>query len=507
MKWFAGKTKILHSIHIQHHAAMALEAKTVIWLLFDVSYESGLPETYLLPIAFANEADMTRLGQSCPQAMICHLKIGEVNGALCDGLYITEVQHLIFQKLATSNAHNQTGEIIFEANDTLRKHAETFSDIKPRIHAEDEGSTSLTYDNKFFLRIYRKIDITSNPDVEISDYLTNVAHYEFTPAHSGIIKWHNIHGVVEIGLMQAMVENHGDGNSYMLERLHNYIERILARDRNMLQPEQRIGSLAAPVAFSELPDDLQILLGAPASEQARLIGVRTAEMHLALAAGTSKDFKPEDFSLHYQRSLFASMLSLVRGTYQVLNKNWSATSPMADDIRQIIDKREIIQNTLKRIHTRKLDVIKIRIHGNFGLSDVLLTGKDIAIQNFSGDPTRTYSERKLKRSSLRDVATMIRSIYTIAYKGFFTTTHVQKDEIEALLPFAELWAFYMSSFFVGAYLDTVRGSNLVPNNQHDIEVMLQTYLLEKSIADLNQQSLEQTEKLIVPVKLIQTIIT
>jgi maltose alpha-D-glucosyltransferase/alpha-amylase len=239
-----------------------------------------------------------------------------------------------------------------------------------------------------------------------------------------------------------------------------------------------------------------------------LIGVRTAEMHLALASGNqNKDFKPEDFSLHYQRSLFASMLSLLRETYQGLNRNLDKVLPQyKNDVENIIKRRDDIQNTLKRIHLKKLDVIKIRIHGNFDLEDVLLTGKDIAIQDFGGDPFKSFSERRLKRSALRDVAAMIRSLHYVAYQGFHTTAHMQQDELESLLPFAEHWAFFMSSFFVRAYLDTVKGSLLVPDNMEDLEIMLQTYLLEKAIADLNNEIANDSERQVVPIKIIQSII-
>jgi maltose alpha-D-glucosyltransferase/alpha-amylase len=39
------------------------------------------------------------------------------------------------------------------------------------------------------------------------------------------------------------------------------------------------------------------------------------ELHLALSQSKDQDFSAENFSLHYQRSLFSSMLALVRETY------------------------------------------------------------------------------------------------------------------------------------------------------------------------------------------------
>jgi maltose alpha-D-glucosyltransferase/alpha-amylase len=275
-----------------------------------------------------------------------------------------------------------------------------------------------------------------------------------------------------------------------------------------MHPEERIGSLTDPVAHHELPEELKVLLGGPASDHAALIGRRTAEMHLALASSRSlKDFAPEDFSLHYQRSLFASMQSLVRESFDGLTRNIkNVTGDVKVQMEKVVSRKHDILDTLKRIYAKKLDVLKIRIHGSYDLGDILLTGKDIAIQDFGGDPRRSYSERRLKRSPLRDVAGMIRSFHYVAYEGFFATEHVQKEEINNLLPFADLWAFYMSSFFMKAYLDGVQGSMFVPTDKADFEVMIETYLLEKAVFDLNYDLQNRPGYAVVPLSIINSVI-
>jgi maltose alpha-D-glucosyltransferase/alpha-amylase len=40
----------------------------------------------------------------------------------------------------------------------------------------------------------------------------------------------------------------------------------------------------------------------------------------------------------------------------------------------------------------------------------------------------------------------------------------------------------------------------------DLEIMLQTYLLEKAIADLNNEIANDSERQVVPIKIIQSII-
>ncbi|MES1161416.1 MAG: alpha-amylase, partial [Bacteroidota bacterium] len=237
----------------------------------------------------------------------------------------------------------------------------------------------------------------------------------------------------------------------------------------------------------ELPEALQLFIGAPAAEQARLLGLRTAEMHLALASGTGKDFKPEAFSLHYQRSLFSAMTSLVRQTYQSFSAKMSSLPPDLQERKErILAYRPELLNILKKIYAKKLDAIKIRIHGNYHLRQVLLTGKDLVIQDYGGNPSHSTSERRLRRSPLTDVASMVASIHEVTFDAFLNNQQSMTIDLGELLPYAPHWAHYISGFFIRAWFDAVKGSALVPAAKEDCERMWQNYLLQKALSDFNR---------------------
>jgi maltose alpha-D-glucosyltransferase/alpha-amylase len=230
-------------------------------------------------------------------------------------------------------------------------------------------------------------------------------------------------------------------------------------------------------------------------------------MHLALASGTSADFKPEPFSLHYQRSLYASMLSLVRDCFKHLrSKLAELPQEVSAEGRKLLDKQQEVLAILKRIYAKKLDTIKIRVHGHYTLREILITGKDISIQGFGGNPYRAFSERRLKRSPVLDVANMLRSLHNVAYEGTFLSNLIPAENIEAFIPYTRLWASYISGFFLKAYLDTVAGNLFVPSDKEDFMVMLQTYLLEKSLLDLRYELDKRPDMVIVPIKTILEII-
>ena len=59
---------------------------------------------------------------------------------------------------------------------------------------------------------------------------------------------------------------------------------------------------------------------------------------------------------------------------------------------------------------RKITAMRIRCHGDYHLGQLLFTGKDFVVIDFEGEPARSLAERRGKRSALRDVAGMLRSL-------------------------------------------------------------------------------------------------
>ena len=488
--WFVGKSRSLHTITITHQAELPVASgQSTFILLIEVTYESGLPETYQLPLTFAREPLAQKIRENCPQAILAMLTIGQEQGILCDAAFTPAWQDTLITYLTEGKRIKPTnGEIAFYKTPALDTYCQPNNEPKSKIDTSQPGYTMIYIDNCFVFKLYRKVDRAINSDLEITRFLSEEVKFTHVPLFAGAVEWRFDKDTMVLGMMQQMVENHGDGHSYLLERLHNFIERVLARDRNTISPE-RIGSLAEPVAYDDLPEDLKLLLGGTTSDWARRLGIRIGEMHLALASGTDHpDFKPEDFSLHYQRSLFAGMQSLVRETFQRQSKSLQQLpEAIRQDVNNLISRRTEVLNTLKRIYAKKFDVAKIRIHGNLQLDQILLTGKDVAIKDFVGLSQRSFSERRIKRSPLRDVASIIRSLSYVAHEGFLFNNQVQPEDTGSLMPFARLWAHYISGFFLKAYFETVRGSVFLPENDEQLQVMLETYVLERAIQDLNHR--------------------
>lgn len=506
--WFEGKDRIIQSVIVSNHATLPLGENKAWILLLKVIYESSLPETYQLPVVFLKNQAASNYLENYPTGVISRLNLGGIEGLLCDAIYTNLFQQDILNKMARNEIiHSRQGDIRFTVNDEVKKYIQERGEVRSRVLPVDDNNTSLGYDNFLFLKMYRHVDLGINPDVEITRFLTEEVKFDQLPSLLGTIEWKYPKDSIVLGLMQTLVEYHGNGRTYMLERLNNYHDRIVARETH---PAIELkGTLTDPVAFEEFPDDLKEFIGGTIAEGIRLIGVRTGELHNALSSRTDiKEFAPEDFSLHYQRSLFAGLQSLVRASFSNHKENIEMLEGFVKtETKEVLARKDEVLKTLKKIYRKKLDVQKIRIHGNFDLKQVVFTGKDLAFLDFHGDPMRSYSERRLKRSPLRDVAGLLRSMHYVAHEGLVTKYGHTPEEIKKLEPFAALWIHYVSGLFMRSYLDTVKGQSFIPKEKEDLKVMLETYLLEKAIYSLNYELRKRPQWLIVPVRIIKGILS
>jgi maltose alpha-D-glucosyltransferase/alpha-amylase len=197
----------------------------------------------------------------------------------------------------------------------------------------------------------------------------------------------------------------------------------------------------------------------------------------------------EEFSTLYQRSLFQTMRGLVRKNFQALAANLHR---LTDDVQrrratQILAAEKEIIACLQKITGKRLSAMKCRVHGDLHLGQALFTGKDFVFIDFEGEPAYTLSERRLKRSPLRDVAGMIHSFH---YAAMTTLAHHgagHPDETALLEPWLEAWYVYVSGSYLKAYLHAMKNSPLVPSDRSELAIMLRCFLIQKAVHELGHE--------------------
>ena len=178
---------------------------------------------------------------------------------------------------------------------------------------------------------------------------------------------------------------------------------------------------------------------------------------------------------------------------------------LRDEAKEVLATEKEILAREKRLLDRKTNAAKIRIHGDYHLGQVLSTGKDFVILDFEGEPARPMSERKLKRSALRDVAGMMRSFQYAAYSALWQPA-MRAEDVPFLERWADLWYRQMSSTFLESYLRTASGAMFVPQNSDDLQILLEAYLLDKAVYEIGYELNNRPDWVIIPIRGIKHIL-
>jgi maltose alpha-D-glucosyltransferase/alpha-amylase len=242
------------------------------------------------------------------------------------------------------------------------------------------------------------------------------------------------------------------------------------------------------LAGSPVPQEVAETIGTYL-ENARQLGERTADMHLALATDNENpNFAPEPFTPHHQRGLFQSMRNMARQIIPLLNQRLKSLPEEIQPIAQEVAKMETeILRRFRVICERRLDVAAIRHHGDYRLGQVIHTGKDFLIIDFEGESALSLGERRLKKSPLIDVAGMIRSFHNAAYIALWRQLEhgpLPGSYAAGAAVWAKFWARWVSAAFLGGYLRRAASAAFIPTRPDDLEMLMDVFLLRRAVYEV-----------------------
>jgi maltose alpha-D-glucosyltransferase / alpha-amylase len=510
-RWFAGKARHLQQIRIIESIPAKLDASLIHLLFLECSYTEGLPEVYLLPLSFIAEEGAEETVKGQPSGMIARLKIGERRGFVRDGVYDEGFRRILLTLIAKRlRIRGRAGELTGHPGAALRPmiHKGEVPFEGSQLMKAEQSNTSVIYGSRLYLKLYRRLEEGINPDMEVVRFLSEKKGFPNIPPFAGAIEYRRPGSeTMVIGLLQGCVANQGDAWRYTLDELNRYIERVLARNEELpVIPDPTTSPLA--MAYQEIPLLFQELIGGIYFEMAALLGKRTAELHLALSSEREDpDFAPEPFTALHQRSMFQSMQSQARRVLQLLRKKIKQLpAPSLKLAEEILQSEDEIMERLKAVLLEHRTGIRMRIHGDYHLGQVLYTGDDFIIIDFEGEPARPLTERRLKRSPLRDIAGMLRSLHYAAYTGLQQHLSLRPEDREKLEHWIELWQRYLGGAFLRSYLERSQDAPFLPQEVEEIDTLLNAFLLHKAIYELGYELNSRPEWVLMPLKGIRAIL-
>jgi len=493
-RWFGGKARTVTAVSLRDAVELPDGGR---FALVHVEFSDGEPQTYLLPLAVANVRREQDQARSLP--VIARLKDGAIlyepvqDESFAAGLLETIAKKRTLKGLQGSVSGTPT-RALRELRGTER--------LETHVLGVEQSNTALQYGQRLFLKLFRRLETGTNTDFEITRFLNEETDFVHTPRVAGALEYtsESTGARMTVGILQGFTPNSGDAWSYTLDSIGRYFDNLLsdpafAERIAKAIPHERPFELAQ----KPIPDAIREALGGYLSD-AEILGVRTAQMHLALASRTDDPaFKPEPFTPHYQRSIYQFVRTQIVQTLQTIRRR-ARDRP---ELEELLAHEADLHARARRVLDGKVEAERIRIHGDYHLGQVLYTGNDFVIIDFEGEPARPLSERRIKRSALRDVAGMLRSFHYAPYAVLFGTapgSYVRKEDMALLENGARFWHKWVSAAFLHSYLTVSSSSSHLPKSPEAVATLLNLYLVEKALYEIVYELNNRPDWVRIPVR-------
>lgn len=305
------------------------------------------------------------------------------------------------------------------------------------VMSGDHSNTSLVFDEKWVLKLYRRLHEGPNPDVELTVALGRQG-LDIIPVPVSV--WRR--DAWDLGILRRLVGKAQDG----LERSRTSLDDMFSHRCAPAESRADIG-----------PD-------------AELLGRTVADLHVGLAAAF--DIEPTDGHA-LAEALLSELHRVERGPIDV--------AAVAAAYERLSSAGDLGWN--------------IRAHGDLHLGQVLRTKSGWTIIDFEGEPSRALEERRRLWSPLRDVAGMIRSFH-YASEMACAAWLGEEDDGDGDVPgavdppqrelrlLAEAWEERAVTAFLRGYTSVDEVHRLLPTERTSRDALLTLFELDKAVYEV-----------------------
>jgi maltose alpha-D-glucosyltransferase/alpha-amylase len=493
--WFQGKNRIIRNTLLGD--AVALPQTGAYIVLLSVEYADGDPEAYLTPLSIATGEKADAVLRDHADAILARLDDGKRQVLLYAAVYDHDFADSLLKAIVKRKRFKgMSGELVAGHTRSFRKAwANQRAGLDPTTQPGERNTSSITYGENFTLKLYRKLESGPNPDREMEEFLSEETSFTQVPRALGWLEYRcgeeeNLEQTT-LGLLLGYARNATPGWTFALDHLGIFFERALALATNDPRLKELTTGPVLSLANQKLPTVMAELLGSYADTM-RKLGERTAGLHMALASRIDiPAFAPEPFTEFYRHSLYHGMLGQSSRAIDSLRARLrSLPSATQDDAEALIGREAELRARLLRLRDTRISGTRIRHHADYQLSNVIYTGSDFLITNFEGNTERSIGERRIKRSPLRDIASMIRSFHYVSHAVLYDQVPgivLSRDAFPQLERWAEWWYIWVSAIFLKGYLDAAGNSSFLPRSQEERAVLLESYTLEKALMEIEYE--------------------
>lgn len=502
-RWYAAKTQKAKTYKIEMVMPFPInDQETAYFITIEINFEAGFTEYYFMTLAFVDED--TKLDDA--KGKVHKMALNDEKGMIIDALYYEPFRKAFYEQIISQKTVNDGNtKMLFERGKVLRSSPAYESS---RVLGFDQSNTSIEYNGKYFFKAYRRLFQDTNPDLELTKFLSDESNFNNCPKYAGSVSWiKNEYATISIGIMQERIDNIGEAWNHTLEMMKGYFERIQATDINPKDIQNiKNFDLKSP---EDLKSDFRLLISDDVLDNVEQMALRVAEMHIALFSNkVDTKFNPIAFNGDYTVWLKNRIIYQLNARFILVEENISKLNGLAKEYAEMfVDSREEITTRFLAFDETELNSSRIRIHGDLHLGQILMTeDNDFFIIDYEGEPESTIRDRKVKQTPLKDVAGMLRSFHYGVYAVIFDDKIKHKLSREELFEAGEKYYRAIAAVFLNKYVKTAMANNLDIGYESEIRYLLKYHLLEKAVYEIGYELKARPDWVIIPLTGIKQIL-
>ena len=485
-RWFGAKSRSLETVSIRDWIVFPSEGLPTA-ILYVRTYDSaGNFEKYQLPVTVMTGTLAEQILQNNSAAILAHVQSASGDGILCDALLsdelCTRLLDLIGESCEIKTRQGRLGGLATSAFEL-----ETMPFTGPILRGMSESSNSnVVFGDKLWLKLHRRLIDGPSVDFEVGRFLTEKAGFARVPKTLGTLEFgRNKRDPMTVGLLRELIPNQGQAWELMIEVLGRYMEDVQGEAHRLQKIEVDLPS-ALTLSDREVPGDVHEVIGSGLLI-ARTLGQRTGEMHLALASAPDDPaFAPEPLTNEEVARLSADLkVQLLASLSSLRDQFESLPSDVQELASEVLDAQPRLLEMIATRTSTGDGFLKIRVHGDYHLGQLLWKENDFYVLDFEGEPGRSVEDRRSKQSPLKDVAGMLRSFDYAADNALHKAGLVHPDVLERMDPWTRIWRAWMSAEFLKSYRAVA--ATLLPKDPAAFGALLDLLRLDKALFELRYE--------------------
>ncbi|MBO0728639.1 MAG: phosphotransferase [Acidimicrobiaceae bacterium] len=313
----------------------------------------------------------------------------------------------------------------------------------------EQSNTSLIFDDRVIVKIYRRLIAGPNPDVEVTEALASTG-FTHVPEPVGVWKldpW-------QLAFAEQFLSGGAEGWALALTSLRDLY------NSGFTDPGEAGGDFAAEVSR---------------------LGRMTAELHLALAATFGASHPPTEGP-----ASFVALVESVEARLRSLGPDLVARS----------------EGLLERLRAVRDPGMVVRVHSDYHLGQVMRTDSGWYVLDFEGEPARPREERLRPTSVFKDVAGMLRSLHYAARVALTEWT----EEAAKLEPQARAWEQHNRDAFLRGYQSVHAVHELLPPLPEQ-DAVLTAYELDKALYEAAYEQAYRPDWKAIPLEAVTRLVS